>query len=115
MAKAIMRKREGKILFEEDLHQNIVKMFSYIDEALAEMNQNLANEYADIDVDKAYTFERKINEYRNELKKNHLIDIKEKKYKYKVGVLYNELFSTAEKLGDYIINTAESIHGSKVG
>lgn len=114
MAKAIIRKRDGKIIFEENLHQNLTNMFSKIDEALAEMNQNLANEYADIEIEKANEIEESINKLRNELRTNHLADVKAKKYKYKVGVIYNELFSTAEKLGDYIINTAESIHGSKV-
>ncbi len=114
LSKAIMRKREGKIKFPEDIDKNILIMFEYLDEALEVMNKNLSGEYADIDVDIAYKVEQKINEYRNLLRKDHLTNIKEKKYKYKAGVIYNELFSTSEKLGDYVINTAESIRDCKI-
>ncbi len=113
MAKAIMRKHEGNHKFPEDTSANIKKMFALIDEALEEMNSNLSGEYDSIDITKANELEQKINELRNELRAEHVINIKTKKYKYKAGVIYNELFSTAEKLGDYVINTAESIYSSK--
>ena len=112
MAKAIKRKFDGKIIIPEDLNQNIEKMFSLVDSALLEMNKNLSNEYEEINIDTANKIEKDINAYRNQLRAEHVLNIKEKKYNYKTGVIYSELFSNSERIGDFIINTAESIYGT---
>ncbi|MEN8121916.1 MAG: Na/Pi cotransporter family protein [Bacteroidota bacterium] len=113
LAKAIHRKKEGKIEFSEEITQNIQNMFDLVDEALTEMQSNLSDEYSDIDSSRALTIEEKINNYRNQLREEHLLNVKAGKYKYKTGVIYNELFSTAEKLADYIINVTEAIQEAK--
>lgn len=71
-------------------------MFVLVDEALTEMQKSLTDEYSDIDSSKALEIEDKINNYRNQLRKEHLLNVKAGKYRYKTGVIYNELFSTAE-------------------
>nr|HPI69781.1 hypothetical protein [Tenuifilaceae bacterium] len=50
-----------------------------------------------------------INQYRNKLRKQHLKNVEEDKYKYQAGVIYHDLFSEAEKLADFIINISEDI------
>jgi len=114
LAKAMYRKKEGKIEFTEEISLNIKNMFDLVDEALTEMQKNLSDEYSNIDESKAIEIEEKINNYRNQLRKEHMQNIKAGKYKYKTGVIYNELFSTAEKLADYIINVTEAIQEAKV-
>ncbi|MCD4795345.1 MAG: Na/Pi cotransporter family protein [Bacteroidales bacterium] len=109
MAKAMNRKKDGKIKFSNDISLNIKDMFKLINKALAEMNSNLSSEYGNIDIKPAQNLEAKINKLRNQLREDHIANIKNKKYKYKAGVIYNELFSTSEKLGDYIINVSETI------
>jgi len=109
LAKAINRKKEGKIKFPEDIIQNINDMFLLISRALDEMNKNLSTEYSDPNIENAKKIEEKINLLRNKLREEHIANIKSKKYKYKAGVIYNELFSGSEKLGDYIINVSETI------
>jgi len=109
LAKAMNRKREGKIKFPDDITQNIKEMFKLIIEALNEMNKNLSSDYGNTNIEKAQSIETKINKFRNQLREDHIINIKNKKYKYKAGVIYNELFSGSEKLGDYIINVSETI------
>jgi phosphate:Na+ symporter len=113
LAKAIKRKREGNNDFIEEITDNIQQMFDLVDEGLSEMQKNLTDEYSVIDASKALEIEEKINNYRNKLRKEHLLNVKEGKYKYKTGVIYNELFSTAEKLADYIINVTEAIQEAK--
>lgn len=95
--------------FSDDISLNIKDMFKLINKALAEMNSNLSSEYGNIDIKPAQNLEAKINKLRNQLREDHIANIKNKKYKYKAGVIYNELFSTSEKLGDYIINVSETI------
>ena len=113
LAKAIKRKREGKNEFIEEITANIQQMFDLVDQGLNEMQKNLTDEYSDIDASNALKIEEKINNYRNKLREEHLLNVKEGKYKYKTGVIYNELFSTAEKLADYIINVTEAIQEAK--
>ena len=109
LAKAIRRKKDEKIEFPADITANINKMFGLIDDANKEMTLILGSEFSNTNIDKAVEIEDSINEYRNQLRKEHIVNVKSKKYKYKAGVIYNELFSTAEKLGDYIINISESV------
>lgn len=113
LAKAIKRKRDGNNEFIEEISFNIQQMFDLVDEGLSEMQKNLTDEYSVIDASNALEIEEKINNYRNKLRKEHLLNVKEGKYKYKTGVIYNELFSTAEKLADYIINVTEAIQEAK--
>ena len=113
LAKAIKRKRDGNNDFIEEISSNIKSMFDLVDEALTEMFKNLTEEYSDINSSKAIEIETKINNYRNQLREEHLLNVKEGKYKYKTGVIYNELFSTAEKLADHIINVTEAIQDAK--
>lgn len=113
LAKILYRKRHGNIEFTEEIIQNMITMFALVDEALAEMQRNLTVEYNDINSTKAIEMEEKINNYRNQLREEHLLNVKDGVYNYKTGVIYNELFSTAEKLADYIINVTESIQEAK--
>jgi phosphate:Na+ symporter len=35
--------------------------------------------------------------------------IEEKRYEYSMGILYNDLFSECEKIGDYTINVTQAM------
>jgi len=78
--------------------------------AFTEMNKNLELTYNDVNPENAYFIETKINEKRNSLRQKHIDDLKEKKYKHKVGSVYSDIFSLSEKVGDYVINVTEAIH-----
>ena len=49
--------------------------------------------------------ESEINNYRNQLKVEHLDNLKNDVYTYDSGIIFNDLFSECEKLGDFIINS----------
>lgn len=113
LSRALVRKKENKIKFPEELHLNVLKMFELINKGFAEMNKNLTQEYSEIIVDDALQIEEQINEYRNELRVDNVASIKAKEYKYKVGIIYTEIFSTSERIGDFIINVSEAIHKAR--
>lgn len=93
-----------------DFQKNSLKdMFLLIDQAIEEMHKNLDREYDDVDTKVAIGIETKINKKRNQLRRQHVEDLKEKKYKHKTGTFYSDLFSITEKIGDYIINVSEAI------
>lgn len=109
IAKAINRRNEQKVVFPEELNHKLNHMFSLVEETLKTMCRNLAMEYKEVSAKKAYETEQAINDYRTILKQEHLIAIEEKRYDYPTGILYNDIFSECEKIGDYAINITQAI------
>lgn len=109
LAKTLRRKRKANIWFNQEVRDNLNYMFTLVDDAFVIMLENLEVGYTNINLGPAYEAEEKINQFRNKLKKEHIKNVEEVKYKYQAGVIYNDLFSEAEKLGDYIINVSEAI------
>ena len=113
ISNSIVRKKESKVAFSDKMTQKVLQMFDLIDAALAEMIKNLDSEYSDVNPSNAFDIENKINKYRNQLREEHLQNVKAGKYKYKTGVIYSELFLNSERMGDYIINVTEAIESTK--
>lgn len=109
VSKAIYRRNEQGVVFPEDLSNKLKHMFSLVDESIVIMCQNLTTEYTQVNAKKAYEIEDAINSYRTILKQEHLLAIEEKRYDYSTGILYNDMFSECEKIGDYTINVTQSI------
>lgn len=109
VSKAFYRKNEQGVVFSEQLTNKIRHMFSLVDESIVVMCSNLTMEYTEVNAKKAYELEQAINDYRTILKQEHLIAIEEKKYDYSTGILYNDIFSECEKIGDFTINVTQAI------
>ncbi|MFA9371774.1 MAG: Na/Pi cotransporter family protein [Labilibaculum antarcticum] len=109
LTKAMKRKREQKAWFPQELRDNINNMFALVDEALDVMHENTKKEFTEVKIKKAWEIERSINDYRTLLKTEHLNNVEEHKYKYQAGIIYNDMFSECEKIGDYCINVSEAL------
>ncbi len=109
LSKTMIRKRKKRITFSENLTENLLHMFSLIDTAFVIMNRNLETEVKEVDKIAADEIEESINQWRNTLRKQHLKSVEKNEYSYLTGIIYNDLFSECEKLGDYIINVTEAI------
>jgi phosphate:Na+ symporter len=77
------------------------------------MNKNLSKSYQTVTPEKALDIERRINALRDKLRQKHAEDLKEKKYKHKVGAYYSDMYSMTEKVADYVINVTEAIAETK--
>jgi len=108
--RTLNRKRESKATFTQDQRNNINHIFELVEQALETMNDNIELGYKHIKLEKAQGIEDKINDLRNELKKEHLKNIEKNKYSYLSGIYYNDIFCESEKMGDHIINVSESIY-----
>lgn len=108
--RTLSRKTESKATFSQDQRNNINRMFDLVEQAFGVMHENIELGYKHISLEKALEIEEKINELRNELKKEHLKNIEKKKYSYLSGIYYNDIYCEAEKMGDHIINVSESIN-----
>jgi phosphate:Na+ symporter len=87
----------------------MMEMYQLLREAYKQMIVNLEVDFTEADTSKAIHLEHKINKKRNNMRIQHVEDLKEKKYKHKVGTVYSDLFSISERIGDYIINVSEAI------
>ncbi len=111
MSKAIERKSDKKVWFTPEQRQNLQEMFNKVDTAITHMIVNLENDYSGADMDKAHELEKDINKLRNKFRKEHLVNIEQGEYNFQSGIIYNDLFSSAERVGDHIINVSEAING----
>lgn len=109
VSKAIYRRNEQGITFTEELGSKLKHMLTLVDESITIMCNNLTTEYTAVNPKKAYELEKAINDYRTILKQEHLLAIEEKKYDYSIGILYNDIFSECEKIGDYTINVTQAM------
>ncbi len=113
MSKAIERKIEDKIWFNQHQRDRILEMFGLVDEGFKIMIANLnAEHYHKVTKDSAMAIERKINALRNTLRKENAADIETgDDYNINSAMVYNNMFSSLERIGDHMINVTESIVG----
>lgn len=109
LAKAIHRRNEHGSGFPEELSNKLQHMFSLVEDSIVTMCSNLNIEYTQVNAKKAYEIEQAINDYRTILKQEHLLAVEEKRYDYSLGIIYADMFSECEKIGDYTINVTQAI------
>ena len=113
MSKAIERKNEDRIWFNQHQRDRLNEMFGLIDQAFKIMLTNLnAEHYDDVSKDAADQIEQKINNLRDIMRQENLNDMESgMDYNINSAMVYNNLFSSLEKIGDHIMNISESIVG----
>ena len=109
IGRAIWRARDKDEKFTPEMKERILEMFSLIDKSLDTMIENLGKNTSDVNNRSSVNIEKRINEYRNELRSQHVQDIENEKYSYQIGTLYKDIFSESEKIGDYIYDVTQSI------
>lgn len=112
MSKTIERKDDEKLYFLPDQRNNLNEMLDLVDKAFEKMNENLNAEYGNIDTEEARKAEVEINEYRNKLRHQYLENVQSGEYNIQGGMVYNDLFSSLEKVGDHVINVSEAVEGT---
>lgn len=110
LARTMSRKRQyAEEDFTEKQYQHIHSMMGLTAEALREMSVVIEQEgHKYVDLNMNYNTEHEINNYRNQLKNQNVVDINNKLYDYQTGVFYMDIISECEKLGDYVINVIEA-------
>ncbi len=109
LARTINRKRQSNEDFTEQQYEHIHSMMTLDDEALTQMITVIEHtEHPATDINKSYNLENEINNYRNQLKNQNIIDVNNKDYSYQMGVYYMDIIAECEKLGDYVMNVVEA-------
>ncbi|MDL2213765.1 Na/Pi cotransporter family protein [Bacteroides sp. OttesenSCG-928-N06] len=110
LARTIDRKRQSNFDFTESQYQNIHAMMKQVDDSLFLMLAVLEKpeHHTVADLNKTYNIENGINNFRNELKNQNILDVNNKEYDYQSGVCYMDIIGECEKLGDYVVNVVEA-------
>jgi len=115
MARTISRKYQGKEdHFNEAQYNHLYQMMGLTDQALTNMNQLISGRKDYFDVNRCYNIEKEINNFRDQLKSQNIIDINNHQYTYAVGTIYMDLINSCEKLGDYVVNVVEARTGTRM-
>jgi len=114
MGRTINRKYMAKQdHFNEKQYSHLHQMMGLTDNALSQMNQLMGGRKDSYDVNRTFNIENEINNFRNQLKAQNIVDINNHEYTYAEGTVYMDLINECEKLGDYVVNVVEARMGTR--
>ncbi len=115
MARTINRKfSDKKDHFNEKQYGHLHQMMQLTEQALVQMNLLMGGRKDSYDVNRTFNIENEINNYRNQLKAQNIVDVNNHEYTYAEGTIYIDLINECEKLGDYVVNVVEARMGLRL-
>ena len=112
MARTISRKYQGKQdHFTDVQYEHLHQMMQLTDNALTQMNLLMGGRKETFDINRTFNIENEINNFRNQLKSQNIIDVNNHAYTYAVGTIYLDIINECEKLADYVVNVVEARMG----
>ena len=116
LARILQRRNENHIVFTQSMNADFAAMFDLVRTACDQMAAILKDNGQHLgDLKLTLNTEQNINEMRNNLKEQNIIDLNEGKYEYATGSAYMDLIVECEKIGDYIVNVVEALVNLKPG
>jgi len=112
MSKIFQRKNEERIWFSPEQRNHLNNMFKLLDKALVIMQKILSDEMDKKTILQAYDIEAQINQMRDFMRKDYLVNVETGEMSIKTGLIYNNLFSYCEEIGDKLQKIAESAEQS---
>lgn len=111
ISKTVDKKTDAKLWFDQNQRDNLNELFNKVLEAYELMISNLSGNYSEINLDKSVSLEVAINELRNDIRKKHFKSMEKGDYNAQSGLIYSNIFSSIERVGDHIINVSEAASG----
>ena len=110
IARVLQRRNIHNKSFDANMVKKLNYMMDLLDKGFEVMISNLNMGYVSIsNISNAQDVEQDINEYRNNLKEEHLLNLENNTYGYLTGTYYMDLVSECEHVGDFMINISEAI------
>ena len=112
LARILQRKKDYSVHFDQYLRGRITEMLDILERAFDCMNENLEKGDEPVaNISGTYEHEKQLNDKRTLLKEEHVRNLEENKYKYIAGVIYMDLVSECEHMGDFLVNVSETTLG----
>ena len=110
IGRILKRKNVHGKTFDKPLLDRLNKMMDLVLKGYDVMIENLKNPHLK-DIINAENCEYNINECRNHLREEHIVNIENSSYNYLTGVYYMDVLSELEKIGDFLINISQATKG----
>ena len=107
IGRILKRKNIHGKAFDKPLLDRLNKMMDLVQKGYDVMVENLKNDNLK-DITNAENCEYNINEYRNYMREEHIVNIENNNYNYLTGVYYVDVLSELEKIGDFLINISQA-------
>ena len=107
IGRILKRKNAHSKVFDKSILDRLNKMMDMVQKGYDVMIENLRNENLS-DISNAENAEYNINECRNHLREEHIVNIENNSYNYLTGVYYMDVLAELEKLGDFMINISQA-------
>ena len=109
IGRMLQRKNMYNKMFDESMLRRLNKMMDLVDGAYVAMIENLKKKHSELgNIANATDCEIQINEYRNVLREEHIVNLESNSYNYQTGVFYMDIISELEKIGDFLINISQA-------
>lgn len=105
------RLESKKISLTETQLSQLLNLYKLLEEAIEITATNLKQDFNTLNIKAAQAIEEKINSKVIKLHKQNLKAIEAKDYQVKSGVIYKDLITTIEVIGDHLLNISESATG----
>ena len=108
IGRILKRKNAHNKVFDKSILDRLNKMMDLVQKSYDVMIENLKNKDTLTDITNAENCEYNINECRNHLREEHIVNIESNSYNYLTGVYYMDVLSELEKIGDFMINISQA-------
>ena len=110
IGRILKRKNAHGKVFDKSILDRLNKMMDLVQKGYDVMIENLKTENLK-DISNAENCEYNINECRNHLREEHIVNIESNSYNYLTGVYFMDVLSELEKIGDFLINVSQAVVG----
>ena len=110
IGRILKRKNVHGKTFDKPLLDRLNKIMDLIQKAYDVMIENLKNPELK-EISNAENAEYNINECRNHLREEHIVNIESNSYNYLTGVYFMDVIAELEKIGDFLINISQAVVG----
>lgn len=106
------RRYDKKIIFSESATNSIKEISDKVLKIIQLISNNIDKETENI-LPEAEVLENRIDELRRELRKDHIRRLNSQKCSVDAGLIFIDMLTSYEKMGDHAFNIAESISGER--
>jgi len=111
-AKTMESKMDRNIYFLPKQREQLNELFEIVNRSFDEMNYNLnLDSYDQVSLTKCYDLEDETNIQRNSMRKYNQENLSNADYDSSAAMVFTNLFSSLERIGDHVVNINESAAG----